>query len=209
MEIELKYTLSAELAEAILTNKQVAPYLNGEPETIRLHAVYYDTPDGWLAAKKTALRLRYEGAADASDGGYICCLKRKASGNGGFSRREEYECPAETIRDGIHGLLKQGAPSEILVPLLTENLVNVAEVRCLRKAALLTIEDTQIELALDCGTFPTGSSREIPFRELELELKSGREEVLLAFGMTLAKAFDLEPIRQSKYARALAARREG
>jgi len=82
-------------------------------------------------------------------------------------------------------------------------------VRCVRKAAELAVEDTVIELALDCGTFPVPGGADVAFRELELELKSGREDVLLAFGADLAAAFDLIPEQRSKFARALAARQEG
>lgn len=203
MEIELKYNIPADTAGTILSDARIVPYLTAPPETIHMHAIYYDTADGKLAAAKTALRLRLEGEH------YICCMKRKNGGVNGFSRREEYECPADDIRAGIRALIADGAPAEILSPCLDAELVTVAEVRCVRQAAQLLVEDTLIELALDNGGFLTPHGTEIPFRELELELKEGREDALLAFGAALAKAFGLTPEHRSKFSRAHAARQEG
>ena len=67
----------------------------------------------------------------------------------------------------------------------------------------MDVEGGKVELALDEGIL-TGSGKEIPLREVELELKEGSDEALLAFGPEFAKRFALEEEPLSKFARAKA-----
>ncbi len=60
-----------------------------------------------------------------------------------------------------------------------------------------------MELALDRGVL-TGSGREKPLCEVEVELKSGDQEAADAFAQELVRQFSLKPEQASKQARALA-----
>ena len=48
-----------------------------------------------------------------------------------------------------------------------------------------------------------GGGKELPFAEVEVELKSGSEEAALTFAKALAAEFGLIPEAASKYKRAL------
>ena len=64
-------------------------------------------------------------------------------------------------------------------------------------------EDKTYTLAsIDHILFGGGGS--CPLREVEVELKEGAEEGVLAFGAMLAHTWGLEPERRSKHKRALA-----
>ena len=58
-----------------------------------------------------------------------------------------------------------------------------------------------MEIALDEGVL-LGGGRELPIREVEVELKSGSEEAAVAFAKELAAAYGLLPENKSKFRRA-------
>ena len=60
-----------------------------------------------------------------------------------------------------------------------------------------------MELALDGGVL-LGGGQELPFAEVEVELKSGEDSVAQTFAEALAKEFDLKEQPKSKLARAMA-----
>ena len=80
-------------------------------------------------------------------------------------------------------------------------LIPVCGAKFTRLSRLLELPDARVELALDRGVL-LGGSKEIPFCEVELELKSGSEETLVALANSLAAEFSLKAEPQSKFARA-------
>ena len=66
---------------------------------------------------------------------------------------------------------------------------------------MLTVGGTTAELALDCGVLTKGELEE-PFAEMEVELKDGYQEEVLAIGLILSSKFGLTPEPKSKFARA-------
>ena len=72
-----------------------------------------------------------------------------------------------------------------------------------RIAADLTLEGAQCELCGDIGWL-TGGGRREPLCELELELKGGSAEAMLAFARKLAGKYGLREEQRSKFARARA-----
>ncbi len=211
MEIELKYKLSSGDEERILEDKAVRDCLVGDVKTTYLNATYYDTLDGTLAESMCGLRLRYEGERPDTQSvpdDYVCCFKCRDTRSGATYSREEYECKAPDIYQGIEGLLSLGAPKELLSPLMSMDLVTVAEVLCVRKSAILTLPDkTKVELCIDIGSFPAGNGGAQSFSELELELKSGDTKTLCKFGEYLADKYSLSPEPLTKLARAAAVRK--
>ena len=59
-----------------------------------------------------------------------------------------------------------------------------------------------MELALDQGVL-LGRGKELPFAEVEVELKEGSDEVALAFAKALAEEFHLTEEPKSKFVRAM------
>lgn len=190
-EFELKYRLSPEQYRLLL------PLLPEPARKIAMHTTYYDTPSGALSARKWTLRLRME------DELAVCTIKTPMSGPG----RGEWECRRGDIREAIPELCKLGCPGE-LASLASEGLVAVCGARFTRLCGPITAGGAEIELALDAGVL-TGGGRELPFTELEAELKSGSDGDLIAFCRGLEARFGLVPEPKSKFRRALALAREG
>lgn len=181
-EFEQKYAAT----EAILADLAVQ-YPDGH--MISMQTAYYDTPDGALSAQQMTLRIRSENDQQ------ICTLKTPLS-NGS---RGEWECPAGDIATGLCHLLALGAPLMLRSP---NDLRVVCGARFNRWAVPLPTADGMAELALDQGVL-LGGGKELPFWEVELELKSGSEEALLSLAHQLAAAYHLKPEPKSKFRRAL------
>ena len=72
-----------------------------------------------------------------------------------------------------------------------------------RLAKTIELPGGRVELALDEGVL-LGGGRELPFAEVEVELKSGSDAVAKDFAATLAAEFGLKKQPKSKLARAMA-----
>ena len=184
-EFELKYQASPEILEEIQGN-----FSDFTP--ISMETTYFDTPDGAMKARRWTLRRRLE------NGTAVCSLKTP----GDFIRRGEWEVEAPCLEGAIADLLALGAP-EALGTYAAKGLSPVCGAKFLRRAALLTLPEGTVELALDQGVF-LGGGKEQPFSEIEVELKSGSEETALAFGAQLAREYSLTPETKGKVERAMA-----
>ena len=185
MEIELKYRAS----EAQLAALEGA--FPGSFRTVRMHTRYYDTPDRAFSRQKLTLRCRLE------NGSPVCTLKTPA----GPLARGEFELPGSDMEAAAVELCKLAGLSRLL-PLPEGGLEEVCGARFTRKALELHFPEFTAELALDLGVL-TGGGRELSLSEAELELKSGSQEALLAFGQQLESRFGLIPENKSKFRRAL------
>lgn len=184
-EFELKYAATEAVLAAL-----AAQY--GPCREIRMETTYFDTPDGALSARHMTLRLRRENEAR------VCTLKTPLPDGS----RGEWECPATDIQSGITALLALGAPQALEV-LTAQGIVPVCGARFTRLAADVSTADGVAELALDQGVL-LGGGKERALCEVELELKSGSEEALLALANSVAATYGLTPERGSKFRRALA-----
>lgn len=184
-EFELKFRANPEVLDAIR-----AAY--GPFSSITMETVYYDTAEGHMRRLRWTLRRRYE------NGVSVCTVKTPAPGGG----RGEWEVTAPDIREAIPKLIALGAP-EALAQLTREELIQVCAARFTRLAATLEIPGATVELALDSGVL-LGGGQELPFAEVEAELKAGSEGAVTAFAGDLARRFSLEPEPKSKQQRALA-----
>lgn len=200
MEIEAKFALPDEAAglsmlDAPLVRKRRA----GDIHIIAMESAYYRDRAGRLDAGGFTLRLRRE------NGCGVCCLKQDVSARGALKVRHELEYRAETIEDGVRGLIVSGAPRAFADAVQNAELAVVAQVQFVRRALPLAWDGVCAELAFDAGTF--GTTRPVPFYELELEWKSGSEDVFQALVRELTRTFALVPEKRSKYARAKLAER--
>ena len=164
----------------------------GEFDTIAMETTYYDTPERGLSDRHITLRRRMEG------GKSVCTLKTPAE-NGG---RGEWELECGDIATAIPELCKLSG--WVGLKILTANgVVEVCGARFTRRAKTVILPDCTVEIALDQGVL-TGGGREIPLCEVEVELKDGSEEAVVAFARELAAEYGLESEQKSKFRRALA-----
>lgn len=183
-EFELKYRADAETLAAI-----EKAYTGFSP--IRMETTYYNTPDGELGNRRWTLRRRFE------NGISVCTLK--TPGTGGSCG--EWEMEADDVLSAIPHLIADGAPAE-LGELAAGGILESCAARFTRLACKIALEACTVELALDAG-FLMGGGRELPFAEVEVELKAGSEEAAAAFARSLAEKFQLVPEPKSKLQRAL------
>ena len=183
-EFELKFQADQEKISAIL-NK----YQGFTP--ISMETSYYDTPDLKLAFHRWTLRRRMENNVS------VCTFKRPHADGG----RGEWEVEAPSIMEGVMKLCQAGADWE-LMRISSGGLLEVCGARFTRLAATLEIPGGKVELALDRGVL-LGRGKELPFAEVEVELKEGADEAAVAFAQTLAEEFGLTEEPKSKFVRAM------
>ncbi len=184
-EFELKYRADGETISAIQAKF-------GEFTPISMETAYYDSADGLLSDLHWTLRRRYE------NGVSVCTLKTPASGGG----RGEWEVHAPHIAAALPMLQSLDTP-DMLKTLNADSMVLSCGARFTRLAKTVFVPGAVVELALDRGVL-LGGGQELPFAEVEAELKEGSEEAVLAFAQGLAAEFGLEPENRSKQARAMA-----
>ena len=186
IEFELKYAATAAAQEAI------AAAFPADYHAIAMETTYFDTPNGGLSARHITLRRRLE------NGLSVCTVKTPTPG----LARGEWECECDDITEAIPTLCGLGAPRELLL-LTADGVIPICGAKFTRRAAQISAEGAELELALDSGIL-LGGGREIPLCEVECELKSGSPEAVLAFGKALSARFGLSAESKSKFRRALA-----
>ena len=184
IEIELKFAAEESAFAGLLAESDC--WTRYEMAT-----TYYDTPEGYLGRLRWTLRRRFE------NGVSVCTLKTPAGGLG----RNEFEVECENIHHAIPLLYAQGAPEELL-KFTAEGIEEVCGAKFRRLAGRVDLKGTEVELALDQGVL-TGGGKELPFVEVEVELKSGDAGTAVAYANALAHEFHLRPEPKSKYKRAL------
>jgi inorganic triphosphatase YgiF len=185
-EIELKLLLPAG-TRSLLSHPRIA----GTPaRRQRLHTIYFDTIEFKLAELGIALRVRRVGRR------WIQTLKTEGDSSGGLSTRVELE--AAVTGPAIEFERFPAAAGQYVPKALQEGLVPVFETLFTRRSWQVTgIWGSQIEVALDEGDIRAGEKSQ-SIQELELELKSGRPEALLALALELGKTVPLWPFDRSK-----------
>lgn len=184
-EFELKYRAKPEDLQILEAR---FPHL----EPITMQTTYYDTPGGELGDLHWTLRRRME------NGKSVCTLKTPAEGFG----RNEWETDCLRIEDAIVPLCSLGAPRRLLA-LTAGGILESCGARFTRLAGIIEAPGATVELALDRGVL-TGGGKELPFAEVEVELKAGSEEAALRFAKDLARELNLKAEPKSKVARARA-----
>jgi inorganic triphosphatase YgiF len=186
VEFELKFSAEPDQLEAVAAAYPV------DYHTITMETTYFDTPDFALSDRRVTLRRRME------NGEAVCTVKTPISELG----RGEWDCRCENIEEAILALCKLGAPMDLLA-LTANGVAPVCGAKFTRRAGLVMVQGTELEIALDRGIL-TGCGNEIPLCEVEVELKSGDPDTAVSFGTALADRFGLQPQKKSKFRRALA-----
>ncbi len=183
-EFELKFRADADKIAAIREKF-------GEFTPISMETSYYDTQDLKLAMHQWTLRRRMENHVS------VCTFKRPRDDGS----RAEWEVEAASIMEGVMKLCQAGADWE-LMRIASGGFVETCGARFTRLAATLEIPGGKVELALDQGVL-LGRGKELPFAEVEVELKEGDDTVALAFAKALAEEFSLTEEPRSKFIRAM------
>lgn len=184
-EFELKYRATGEQLKRI-------EGAFGSFQPITMETVYYDDPAHHLSTRRWTLRRRMENEQS------VCTLKIDLPDGS----RGEWEVSAPDIAAAIAPLVQAGAPEE-LAELAKAGLLPSCGARFLRKRKIVSTRDGTAELALDEGVL-LGGGQELPFAEVELELKSGSDDATRETAERMAAEFGLEPQPLSKLRRALA-----
>jgi len=99
-------------------------------------------------------------------------------------------------------LCQAGADWE-LMRITAGGLMETCGARFTRLAKQIDVPGGKVELALDQGVL-IGKGKELPFWEVEVELKEGADEVASDFAKALAEEFRLTAEPKSKFVRAMA-----
>ncbi len=182
-EFEMKYRADDAALEAVRN-------AFGDFSAIQMETTYYDTPDRALKSGRWTLRRRKENDR------VVCTLKIPLPDGS----RGEWEVLSGTVEESIPRLIDDGAP-EMLSDLVSGGVEPVCGVRFLRLARSILWKGAVLELALDSGEL-LGGGRTQPFREIEVELKTGRDQGLEDFARQLQNRFHLTPEPESKFQRA-------
>ena len=184
-EFELKYQATPETIAAIQAKF-------GDFTPISMETTYYDTEDLSLRQRRWTLRRRLE------NGKSVCTVKTPLPDGS----RGEWETENTDLAAGAEALCAMGAPKEIL-DYVNLGVTPFCGAKFTRLAKTIVLPGGCVELALDEGVL-LGGGQEKPFSEVEVELKSGGDDLAKAFAGALAKEFNLTEQPKSKLARAMA-----
>jgi len=186
LEYELRFGITPEAASAFefLT-------LLGKPETENLTNSYFDTPDFALADAGCSLRIRDDGKSK------VHTLKVPS---GKRDARHEFERDVTDATPDLSADEKDALPAKIARKLKKEGVQPAFTTAYRRLAWEVKHGASVIEVALDRGTITAGSLQ-ASISEVELELKSGKEQDVLALAMEFCRLVPLSTLAESKSAR--------
>lgn len=198
-ETELKLACpSEEMWEAVW----LSPWLKAlevpdSRKTEDMEARYYDTPTLAFRKEKLAFRIRKEGER------WVATVKGGGSSQGGLHERQEWN--VEISRPAAELSIFSHTPvgSKMVKLMGAEPLHVIVVTRFERRSfCVRTQKGTVIEVAVDKGVIIAEGKR-APILEVELELKEGSTDEVLALGDRLMAEYSLVPEGQSKYYRGL------
>lgn len=177
-EVEIKFACEPATLDALAARAFTAPARDR-----RLVSVYYDTPDGRLAARHVSLRLRTD-----ETGRTVQTFKTGE----GLGRRED-ECETSPGRLDLTG----AALRAVLSPDDLARLAPRFTVQVRRRTCEIEAGGSRIELALDQGEILAAGARS-PVCEAELELLLGTRRDLFTLALELVSELPLTLSLQSK-----------
>lgn len=195
IEIELKFIAAPEAAAKIASKLTAWPhqYTAGQALT----NIYFETADNQLRRWDMGLRIR--GLGDR----YEMTLKTAGKTIGGLHQRPEFNVALDKPELDIQQLPADVWPAGTDVAALQPQLNALFSTHFVREKWVVTYLQSEIEVAYDCGDI-TADDRSEPLMEVELELKSGQRDDLLAFAAELATIDGLRLGSLSKAARGYA-----
>lgn len=186
-EVELKFELAPGAHAAF---RRLAPMAEAKARNSRLLALYFDTPDFELRARRMALRLRRSGRH------WVQTLKAGHSGAGGLHAREEWEFARPQPSLDLALLAASPLGNE---PGLEERLGEVFQVDLRRTTWEIEVSPgNRVEVALDRGEVSrSGESESVA----EVEIESLTGDPLAVFELA-GQLVDHAPLRPSAVTKA-------
>lgn len=198
MEIELKYAInSKEIAAKIWEDEDLMKIEEpGTRETVIMNATYFDTEDMDLSKNDMAYRVRKEGDR------LIASLKWGGGSDGPLHKREEINIPVMNTKPNPV-IFETCDIGEDLVSIIGgKELHSVLDMHIERKRFRVDTESTILEISIDHGQIITENYVE-PVCEMEIELFSGSEDVMMKIGQAMAEKYGLVSEKRSKFYRGL------
>jgi inorganic triphosphatase YgiF len=179
-EIELKLELEPGSSRRLTEHERLA---DGPAKTLDQVSTYFDTPDGVLRKAGFSLRVR------EARGRFVQTVKQSAGAAAGLFDRPEWEQEVAT-REIDLGVAADTPLGPLLGKKTRKRLEPLIRVDVRRSVWDLQRDGCEIELVLDEGTV-TGGANSQEIAELELELKAGKAEELIALARELGRAAPL------------------
>lgn len=191
-EIELKFIVNHDAVNALRDHLNT---LGGEHHAPSpLLNIYYETGDKWLRGHDMGLRIRGE------NGRYEMTMKIAGRVTGGLHQRPEYNVSLNEPTLDLTQFPSEVWPNGELPADLISRVQPLFSTDFEREKWLLTVDGSQIEIALDLGEVKAGELAE-PICELELELLSGDTRAVLKLANQLVNQAGLRQGSLSKAAR--------
>ncbi|WP_313655218.1 inorganic triphosphatase [Pantoea sp.] len=192
IEIELKFIATSQAAGKLAERLATLPHQHQAAR--ELTNIYFETDDNQLRRWDMGLRIR------GVDKRYEMTLKAAGQTLGGLHQRPEYNVDlSEPVLD-IARLPEAIWPQGTDVAALQQRLQPLFTTHFQREVWLITTGNSEIEVAFDQGEVTAGELSE-PLCEIELELKRGERQDLLAFAQELVALGGLRMGSLSKAAR--------
>jgi triphosphatase len=192
LEIELKFIASPEAVATLPTRLATWPHQHSAPQT--LTNIYFETADNFLRNHDMGLRIR------GCDGSYEMTLKTAGTVVGGLHQRPEYNVAIKKPELALKKFPTEIWPPECKLLPLQKALQPLFRTDFVREKWVVTHGESEIEIALDQGEIRAGELSEA-LCEVELELKQGNAQDLLACAALLAEPGGLRQGSLSKAAR--------
>ena len=192
IEIELKFIATPQAAGKLAELLSTLPHQHQAAR--ELTNIYFETDDNQLRRWDMGLRIR------GVDQRYEMTLKAAGQTLGGLHQRPEYNVELSEPELDIARLPAEIWPKGTDVAALQSRLQPLFTTHFQREVWLITTGNSEIEVAFDQGAVTAGELSE-PLCEIELELKSGERQDLLAFAQQLVALGGLRMGSLSKAAR--------
>ena len=195
IEAEVKFRVTnPDLLAAVSDSALIREYrVEGPFGPHQFLARYYDTPDGLFETARCSFRSRRENNT------FRAAFKEPGSIVDGLSRRVEYEADLEHWFDSAEELPAGPLKSRVLeIAGEDARFETRVVIDMQRSVQYLELGSTRIELVTDAGEIRAGNRSETLF-EIELELKRGDQDTMVAYAQRVRDAFDLVPSTVSKH----------
>lgn len=192
IEIELKFIATPAAAEKLAEALAAWPHQHSAARA--LTNLYFETEDSQLRRWDMGLRIRGVGEQ------YEMTLKTAGKTVGGLHQRPEYNVPLSAPELDISLLPQDVWPQGTDLHALQPRLKPLFSTHFQRETWVVTVEESEIEVAFDRGEVAAGERSE-PLYEVELELKQGQRATMLKFAGELIALGGLRLGSLSKAAR--------
>ena len=190
VEIEMKLAITNEEAEKLQDCQFIKKLaITEKPKIKQIKTDYYDTPALNLAKHGVALRIRQQGDK------FYQTLKTAGEAKQGLHQRQEWEHEIKNSTIDLNLLPEQYAES---LKAFIDKLQPIFTTEFKRTAWILKVgQQTEVELVLDQGLIKAANHQQA-ISEVEIELKQGDQQDLLAVAAELQTELVVEPFDESK-----------